>query len=162
MLRRVPCGALKAKPVAYEAPLTALGKVLQPVHCRVEFLGMILIHNELYACRSGEFVNKACFFVCTLSKFRLRRNVGVIVKHGYIKIACEIFKAITAARRAATVQQKGRTLAVQRGYQLIEFLLIIYFVHDIFNMGLSVLPGSPVIYFYDFSVSRSRSSDDTS
>lgn len=104
VLCRIFGGAFKSQPITDKAPLAALGQILKPTHCGIKALGVVSVDHKPDARRRRKFTNKARFFLGSLAELRLRRNIGIVIQYGDVKIARQVFKAVAAARRTAAVQ----------------------------------------------------------
>ena len=127
LLRR----ALETQIKALFAPRTTLTLLLISL-CRVGELRMIIFTFEhFYIVLRGQERYYPALFAEPVFIFLCGVDVRVEVEHGDIKIFCQIFEHITAARSAAAVQQQGRhTLLLFYFINFaVEFELIVDFVH---------------------------------
>ena len=121
----------KSQIKAYAAPIPAFCTLFEPFYRIVKLFWLKLGVHECHLVFCRQLVYKQLLFGFPFEIFIFGVYVRVVIKNGNLKIVGEILQHVTAARRAAAVDEQFRNCACCREvcYQFVKFFLIIAFLH---------------------------------
>ena len=115
--------------ITFKAAFPALRYLFQTFRHLEKFLRIIASLYQFHRMNKFHGIHQTGDLMYPFPIFFFRKNIGIIIKNCNVKIFRQIFQHITAARRAAAVQEQTRNLIffLYLIYQFLQFNIFLSF-----------------------------------